>query len=269
MRPRPSRLVLLGHPVGHSKSPRMHGAALAHAGIDLRYDALDVAPDDFDAAINALVSANVAGNVTIPFKERAAARCDWLSSAAQRAGAANTFWSVEGELHGDNTDIGGFAAAAAALPGGVPTPARVALLGAGGAAAAVLAAVERWPDCTVRIHARTLERATRLAARFPGVARAEPGLEEALADANLVVNATPAGLGDDGELPAPVELLAPGAAVIDLAYRAGETAWVRTARARGHPAMDGLPMLVEQGALAWRRWLGVEPDRGVMRRALL
>ena len=68
--------------------------------------------------------------------------------------------------------------------------------------------------------------------------------------------------------PAPVEALPPGCAVIDLVYRPGETAWVRAARARGHDAVDGLPMLVEQGALAWRRWLGVEPDRGVMRRAL-
>ena len=246
----------------------MHGAALAHAGIDLTYEALDIAPDDFDATIDALVKGDAAGNVTIPFKERAAARCDWLSSAAQRAGAANTFWSVEGELHGDNTDIGGFAAAATALLGRIPTGARIALLGAGGAAAAVLAAVERWPGCAVRIHARTPERATGLAARFPGVARAEPDLENAIGDATLVVNATPAGLGSDTEVPLPVELLPPGAALIDLVYRIGETAWVRAARANGHPAVDGLPMLIEQGALAWRRWFGAEPDRDVMRRAL-
>lgn len=268
MRQRPSRLVLLGHPVEHSRSPAMHAAALARAGIDLGYAALDVAPDDFDRLLDALIADGAAGNVTIPFKERAAARCDWLSTAAQRAGAVNTFWSVEGELHGDNTDIGGFQAAALELLGAVPAGARIALLGAGGAAAAVLAAVERWPGCAVAVHARTGERATRLASRFQHVARAVPTRREALDGATIVVNATPLDGEDGPNAPAPLDELPAASAVIDLVYRPRETAWVLAARARGHRAVGGLPMLVEQGALAWRRWLGVEPDRAVMRAAL-
>lgn len=268
MRPPPTRLVLLGHPVAHSLSPRMHTAALAHARIPLEYTAEDVAPDDLDRVLEALVAEGAAGNVTIPFKERVAARCDWLSAAAQRAGAANTFWSVEGELHGDNTDIAGFQAAAVELLGAVPASSRIALLGAGGAAAAVLAAVERWPRCAVVVHSRTADRASRLTARFPGLAEVAATRDEALAGATVVVNATPVGMSGDGELPAPPEQLPAGCAVIDLVYRSGETAWVREARARGHRAADGLPMLVEQGAAAWRRWLAVEPAREVMRRAL-
>ena len=246
----------------------MHEAALAKAGIDIRYAALDVLPDDFERLLEVLITDGAAGNVTIPYKERAAARCDWLSTAAQRAGAVNTFWSVEGELHGDNTDIGGFQAAAIELLGAVPDAATLALLGAGGAAAGVLAAVERWPGCSVVIHARSPERATRLAARFQHIARVAESREEALAGATIVVNATPLDGATGPDAPALFEDLAPGCAIIDLVYRPGETAWVREARARGHRAIDGLPMLVEQGALAWRRWLGVEPDRRVMRRAL-
>ena len=246
----------------------MHGAALEHAGIELQYTARDVLPDDFDAVLEALIAEGAAGNVTIPYKERAAARCDWLSNAAQRAGAVNTFWSVEGELHGDNTDIGGFRAAALELLGGIPAASRIALLGAGGAAAAVLAAVERWPSCVSLIHARTPERAARLAARFPGIAHAVETREEALSGATIVVNATPLDGRDGAAAPAPLDDLPEGCAVIDLVYRPGESAWVQAARAKGHRSIGGLPMLVEQGALAWRRWLGVEPDRGVMRRAL-
>ena len=246
----------------------MHGAALASAGIRIGYTALDVVPDDFDRLLDVLIAEGAAGNVTIPYKERAAARCDWLSTPAQRAGAVNTFWTIEGELHGDNTDIGGFQAAALELLGAVPQGARIALLGAGGAAAAVLAAVERWPGCSVAVHARSAERAVRLASRFPHLARAVPTRHEGLAGATLVVNATPLDGVTGADAPAPVEDLPSGSAVIDLVYRPGETAWVRAARARGHAAVDGLPMLIEQGALAWRRWLGVEPDRGVMRSAL-
>lgn len=268
MRAPPSRLVLLGHPVSHSLSPRMHGAALAHAGIAVTYTAVDVPPDDLDAVLASLVKATAAGNVTIPFKERVAARCDWLSTAAQRAGAANTFWSVEGELHGDNTDIVGFQAAAIELLGALPGSARIALLGAGGAAAAVLTAVERWPGCKVTVHSRTAERASALAARFPGVAQAVDTPDEALAGATIVINATPVGMGDDTSVPIDPGRLPRGCAVMDLVYQPGESAWVRAVRAAGHRAVDGLPMLVEQGAGAWRRWFGREPDRGVMRRAI-
>jgi shikimate dehydrogenase len=112
-----------------------------------------------------------------------------------------------------------------------------------------------------------MDRAERLAARFASVAEVAHALSDALRDATLVVNATPVGMRDDAH-PVPLALIPPGAAVFDLVYRAGETAWVTAARNAGHRAADGMGMLVEQGALAFTRWFAREPDRAAMWRAM-
>lgn len=266
MTARPGRLVLLGHPVRHSRSPRFQNAALEALGVPLRYEALDVHPDALASCLDALIAQRAAGNVTIPHKTRVAARCARRSAIAQRVGAVNTFWvEDDGMLAGDNTDVAGFEHLVRRVLGEIPSATHVGLLGAGGAAAAVLAAVERWPDAVVTLVNRGAERRERLRERFPVVRRTTADTA-ALADCDIVINATPVGLEGDA-VPVPVADLAPRAAVIDLAYRAGETAWVREARARGHRAADGLAMLVEQGALSLERWLGVEAPREVMRRA--
>jgi shikimate dehydrogenase len=260
--------VLLGHPVAHSVSPRLHGAALHAAGIALDYQALDVPPALLDAVLRTLAGEGAGGNVTIPHKEAVAARCARLEPLAERCGAVNVFWHEEGALVGDNTDVGGAEATAALLLGDARRGARVALVGAGGAAAAVLCAMERWEGAEARVYNRHTPRARALAQRFSGVAQAVGTLEEALAGATLVVNASPIGL-HDASMPVPVELLPAGAAVFDLVYRAnGETAWVRAARAAGHRAADGEGMLVEQAALAFERWFGAAPDRDAMWRAM-
>jgi shikimate dehydrogenase len=264
---RPSRLVLLGHPVAHSLSPLFQNAALRRAGIPLEYTALDVPPERLAPTLDALAREGAAGNATIPHKEAVAAHCSRLTPLAERVGAVNTFWVENELLHGDNTDVGGFDAAVRLLLGRAPDGERVALLGAGGGAAAVLAAAERWSAAAAVVVSRTPSRAEMLARRFPSVARATTRLDDALDGATLVVNATPAGMRDDA-FPANPDAIPSGAAVLDLVYRRGETAWVRAARARGLAARDGLEMLVEQGALAFSRWLGVEPDREAMRAAL-
>jgi shikimate dehydrogenase len=264
---RPARLVLLGHPVAHSISPRIQNAALAAAGLPQRYAALDVPPAALDDVLGDLAVERAAGNVTIPHKEAVAARCARLSPLARRVGAVNTFWHEAGILVGDNTDVGGLDATVRALLGERVRGARVALLGAGGGAAAVLAAAEGWGDARVAIHNRHMSRAEQLALRFPDLAAPAATLEMALDGATLVVNTTPMGMRD-GSLPVPIELLPGRAAVFDLVYREGETAWVTAARAAGHPAADGMGMLVEQGALAFTRWFGREPDRDVMWRAM-
>jgi shikimate dehydrogenase len=261
--PRPGRLVLLGHPVAHSVSPRFQNAALRAAGIPLEYELLDVAPDDLAATLAVLRDVNAAGNVTIPHKERVAALCQRLSPLAARCGAVNTFWHEEGSLVGDNTDVGGFDMAARALLRGRLAGARVALVGAGGAAAAVLAAVERWERARTQLYNRHQLRARQLAERFDGNVVVADSIDDALAGATLVVNATPVGLRDDGH-PVPIDRLPRGSAVFDLVYHANETAWVRAAREAGHWASDGRGMLVEQGALAFERWFGEPPDRNVM-----
>ena len=267
MKQLPGRLVLLGHPVAHSLSPRFQNAALRAAKIPLEYVALDVAPDALDATLAELAESRASGNVTIPHKEAVAARCTRRSPLADRCGAVNTFWHDGGALVGDNTDVGGVDAIASALLGDARATARVALIGAGGSAAAVLAAAERWGSASVRLYNRNVERAHALASRFGAAVQVVSSVEHALHGATLVVNATPVGLRDD-ELPVPIEALPGDAAVFDLVYRANETAWVRAARDAGHRAADGEGMLVEQGALSFQRWFGIEPDRNAMWRAL-
>jgi shikimate dehydrogenase len=260
-------LVLLGHPVAHSLSPRFQNAALRAAGIPLVYEAIDVAPQALRRTLAELAEIDAIGNVTIPHKEAVAACCQRLTPLAERCGAVNTFWHEDGQLVGDNTDVGGVDAIATLLLGEARSTATVALLGAGGSASAVVAAVERWGNARVRVYNRNVDRARMLAARFGAAVEVVDSVEQALAGAALVVNATPVGLKDD-ELPVPVSALPSEAAVFDLVYRANETAWVRAAREAGHRAADGEGMLVEQGALSFERWFGVVPDRGAMWRAL-
>jgi shikimate dehydrogenase len=261
---RPGRLVLLGRSLSHSLSPRFQNAALAHEQIggNLRYEVLDIPLRALDETLESLAAVNGAGNVTVPYKEQVFERCDRLTPLARRVGAVNTFWFERGELVGDNTDVGGFQAAVAKLLGGSPRALTVGVLGAGGAAAAVLAAAEEWPECSVLIVNRTPERADALCARFPAIAQC-CDVDRLAREAQLVVNATSVGLRDEA-LPIDPDRLRPDAAVLDLVYRAGETSWVRAARASGRSAADGLTMLVEQGALAFERWFGVPPDREVM-----
>jgi shikimate dehydrogenase len=131
-----------------------------------------------------------------------------------------------------------------------------------------LAAVEGWSGARATVVSRSIEQSKPLAARFPGLATAGVDAREAAARASLIVNATPAGQHDD-HYPLELDAIPPDAAVIDLVYRRGETAWVRALRARGNVARDGMAMLLEQGALSFTRWFGREPDREAMRRAVL
>jgi shikimate dehydrogenase len=236
--------------------------------VPLSYVALDVSPAELDARVRALVGERAAGNVTIPHKEAFAALCDRRTAIAERAGAVNTFWvEHDGALVGDNTDVGGFEHLARQVLEREPPAMRVAVLGAGGASAAVLAAVEQWPGCEVTLQNRSAERRDALAARFTVVTRTSADPAAAVQGCAMVVNSTPLGLTNDAH-PVPVDSLEPDAVVVDLVYRRGGTPWVRAARARGLRAQDGLAMLLEQGALAFERWLGIPAPREVMHRAV-
>lgn len=268
MKKHPGRLVLLGKPVSHSLSPTFQNAALRAANIPLVYEALEVDATELRPLLRALKKVSAVGNVTVPHKIAVHDSCHELTELATRVGAVNTFWFESGRLHGDNTDVGGFDVAARALLGGEPSDARVVLLGSGGAAAAVLAAIEAWPAASVSIVARNTAKAEILTKRFADVARIEKSAQRAVADATLVVNATPIGQGSE-EHPMDLSTIPRSTAVIDLVYRKGGTAWVKAARTRGNRAADGLTMLLEQGALSFKRWFGVEPDREAMRQSLL
>ncbi|HEY3286712.1 MAG TPA: shikimate dehydrogenase [Gemmatimonadaceae bacterium] len=259
----PGRLVLIGHPVAHSLSPLFQNAALRRAGIALTYEVFDIAPAKLADATRRLRALGASGNVTVPHKEAFAAFCARLTPIAGRVGAVNTFWTEDGDLVGDNTDVGGFEEAVAQAFGATRAWRAVAIVGAGGAAAAVAAAVERWAGCRAAIWSRNGSRSAQLAARFPGV-RVAASLEDAVDGADLVVNATPLGLRPGDDLPVPIQLIAPHACVYDLVYDRLQTPWVLAARAAGHPAADGLGMLIAQGALAFERWFAQAPDRDVM-----
>jgi shikimate dehydrogenase len=266
----PGRLILLGQPVSQSLSPLFQNAALRHAGLHAHYDALDVSPDALERTVRALADEGAAGNVTIPHKERVAALCDVLSPLASRLGAVNTWWSEGGVLHGDNTDVGGFDDAIVALLGKIPVGARVALLGAGGSARAVAAAVSAWPESSLAVWARNPASAAAVVALGPaGQSTAEESMAEALRHADLVVNATPIGMRDDN-IPVNPDVMRAGAACFDLVYRrdGSPTPFVSLARAQGRRADNGLTMLIAQGARSWQRWFGIAPDQSVMMRAI-
>lgn len=263
MTQRPRRLVLLGHPVSQSLSPVFQTAALERAGIDLQYEPIDVVAQDLPALLAQLAREGAAGNVTVPHKESVAALCAIRTPLAERVGAVNTFWVADGKLHGDNTDVGGFDHAARRLLNRDPASVTVGVLGAGGAAAAVCEAVRGWKGSRVVLHARTRERAQKLAERFAEIATVVETEMDALTGADLLVNATPMGL-EGSLMPIAPGMIPSNVAVLDLTYRRGRTPWARSCRARGLKADDGLPMLIEQGALAFERWFGVAPDREAM-----
>lgn len=259
----PSRLVILGDPVEHSLSPRFQGAAIRAAGLTISYDALRVGKQDLPRVASELLAANTGGNITAPHKIAFLPLCSEVSAVAVRVGAVNTFWVDEGKLCADNTDVGGFDAAARQALGEIPEGLKVGLIGAGGAAAAVIGAIQDWPGAKVSVYSRTAARAQALAQRFGDSVSVESTLRGALLEVDLVVNATPIGMNDDA-LPFAISDLPRGAVVMDLVYRKGGTALTRGAVQAGFRALDGTAMLVEQGALSFERWFGFAPDKTVM-----
>jgi shikimate dehydrogenase len=264
-------LGLVGWPVGHSVSPAMHRAALASAGLEGAYDALP-APDigAFEAVLGRLRDGRLDGlNVTLPWKLDAFARCDALTDTARAAGAVNTLRARPGGgLEGHNTDVPGLVAAVReAFPEAAFDDRPVAVVGAGGAArAAVLAATDLGAR-RIRVHNRTPDRAARLVTEL-GLGEAVASLEDALAGAALVLQASSFGLGLSREasqdaasaLVDALSGLAPGAAMVDLVYGPHATPWVLAGALTGHAAVDGLGMLVHQAALAFQWWTGHPAD---------
>jgi shikimate dehydrogenase len=267
---------VLGYPVRHSLSPAMHNAAFRALGLNWVYLAFEVAPDRLAQAIAGMRGLGIRGvNLTIPHKEAVIPLLDGLTDAARHIGAVNTlFWDSE-RLIGDNTDTEGFLRAL--YESGVnPAGQTVLVLGAGGAARAVVYAL-RQQGCTVWLANRSQERAQALADAFgcAGVLPLEHDvLAECAAHADGVVNCTSLGMEPhaDTMLPVPVEALPAGAWVCDLVYRPLQTRLLQAAAARGLKTIDGLGMLVYQGALAFERWTGspapVEVMRGAVRNAL-
>ena len=259
------RLGVLGWPVAHSRSPVMHRAALRALGLDgdWSYQHLPVPPELFAETVRALPASGFAGaNVTIPHKEAALALATEAEPGARAIGAANALsFGPGGAIAADNTDAPGLLAALPEEPRGL----RALVLGAGGSArAAAWALLEA--GARVSVWNRTAQRARRLASDLGATATERP------AEVDLVVNCTAVGLrpGDDpfALLPVSSELLEGARCVVDLAYGEHETALVSAARAAGASAVDGLEVLVRQGALSLERWTGRPAPLEVMRAAV-
>lgn len=270
----PRIVRLLGHPVAHSLSPALHGAAFTALGINAEYHLVDVPPDDLVTAVAALRAPLVLGaNVTVPHKEAVLPLLDEVAPLAVRVGAVNTIVRQGERLRGENTDVEGFLAPLHAA--GAPFERwAVVLLGAGGAARAVASGLLAVGVPRLTIVNRTLSRAQTLAcrlddARVSTLALDEPRVGEVLAGASLLVDATAVGWHSAVPVLTPDRLdrLPARALVYDLTYH--PTPLLRAAAARGLTTIDGLPMLVEQGALAFERWTGRDAPRSVMWSAAL
>ena len=255
---------VLGHPVGHSRSPAIHNAAYAELGLDWRYVKLPVPPDLFEETVRGLPASGYRGaNVTIPHKVAALALADVASEAATAVGAANTLTFADGRIEAENTDAGGLIDAIGRPVAGL----RALVLGAGGAGRAAAFALREAGAAEVAVWNRTPERAAALA-RDLGVEHSP-----APAASDLLVNATAVGLDPDTTEADALEQLAltgidPPPLVVDLVYRAGGItpvhAWAERA---GGSVVGGLEVLVRQGARSFEMWTGRPAPLDTMRAA--
>jgi shikimate dehydrogenase len=259
------KAFVVGHPIKHSRSPLIHSYWLCEHGLKGSYERVDVAPADFASFLRGFQGEGFrGGNVTIPHKQAAFQHADALTGRAERLQAVNTLWIEDGRIHGDNTDELGFTASLDQELGcDWDQAARTALvLGAGGAARAVIAGLLDRGLERVIVANRTLERAKELTAFDPRriEAAAWDKLTQALPEADLLVNTT--SLGMDGQPPLILDLIAlPDHAVVaDIVYVPLETPLLAAARARGLRVVDGLGMLLHQAVPGFARWFGVTPE---------
>ncbi|MGE5517603.1 MAG: shikimate dehydrogenase [Bacteroidota bacterium] len=256
---------VIGWPVGHSRSPRLHGYWLKHLGIDGAYVPLAVKPEDFETVLRALPRMGFAGaNVTVPHKERALALADHVEPLARRIGAVNTLVvRPDGSVEGRNTDAFGFLenlrhGAAHWQPEAGPA----VVLGAGGAARAVCAALVDAGVPEIRLVNRSAARAEQVAADMGGrfTVLGWDGVNDALDGANLLVNTTTLGMTGQPRLEIDLTALPLHAVVNDIVYAPLMTELLVAAAARGNKVVDGLGMLLWQAVPGFEAWFGAKPE---------
>ncbi|HEV2676861.1 MAG TPA: shikimate dehydrogenase [Aliidongia sp.] len=255
---------VMGWPIGHSRSPALHGHWLKRHDIAGAYVPLAVQPERLEQALRALPALGFAGcNVTVPHKEAAFRLVDHVDRSAARLGAVNTIVvRPDGTLEGRNTDGEGFLRhLEACAPDWRAADRPVLVLGAGGAGRAIVGTLADMGVGEIRVANRTDARAEALAAEFgrPLVAWPWTRRTEGLADCSLVVNTTQLGMVGWPALDLPLDLLPPDGVVNDIVYAPLETALLTDARRRGHIAVDGLGMLLHQARAGFAAWFGIEP----------
>lgn len=256
---------VMGWPVGHSRSPRLHGYWLEKHGIDGAYVPLAVRPDDLGAALRALPKLGFRGcNLTVPHKEAALTIVDRVDAAARRIGAVNTVVvEADGSLSGSNTDAPGFIAnLRQGAPGLALAGKSAVVLGAGGAARAVVVGLIDAGVTYIRLANRSADRTRILVNAFaPAVVGiAWDKRAQALEGADLLVNTTSLGMEGEPPLELALDALPETATVTDIVYAPLETALLAAARARGNGVVDGLGMLLHQAVPGFAAWFGTTPD---------
>ncbi len=272
------RIALIGHPVAHSLSPAFQQAALDALGVDARYEAWDLLPEELPMAAERLRSAELLGaNVTVPHKQAMLRFIDRPDALVERVGALNTIVRRESLLHATNTDVSGILSALEAADAN-PRGMRVVLLGAGGAARAVVVAMRLGGAASLTVANRTIERAEALVAlggdELPiavcSLGAGDPALRAAMEGADLVVHSTTLGMShgpDEGGSPLLPDMFHRGQVAFDLVYVPERTPFLLAAEVAGARPLGGLAMLVHQGAESFRLWTGYEPPLEVMFRA--
>ena len=265
--------AVIGDPARHSRSPAIHNAAFAAAGIDWVFTAFEVPAGGGADALEAMRVLRLAGlSVTMPLKAEVAEAAELCDDEVSVLGAANCIVVLDdGRLRAANTDAAGFVSGLRADAGVEPDGLRVALLGAGGAARAVAWGLAAAGAAEVAVINRTPSRALAAAAAANATGRADQpgrvGSSDDIAAADIVVNATSVGMGADASMPCDPALLRSGQVAVDLVYEPLETAWLAALRRRGVEAHNGLSMLAHQAAAAFELWTGIEAPVDVMHRA--
>jgi shikimate dehydrogenase len=257
------RVGLIGNPVEHSRSPRMHNAAFAALGMPHTYELWHTGADEVGERVAGIRAADIAGaNVTVPHKEAVIPYLDEISPAAQRIGAVNTIIPQGDRLVGDNTDAYGFRASIEERYGKI-MPKRAVVLGAGGASRAVIVALQEMGASEVLVANRTLDRAVDLAGELNASPLAWQDLPDELGSTDVLVNATALGWHDEVVLESDLVAKLPmNALVMDLTYR--HTPLLQSAQMHNLRGLDGLGMLIHQGVRSFELWFGITPPLDVM-----
>lgn len=255
------KLGLIGYPLGHSLSPKIHTAALKSVHLKGEYSLFPISPDDHQGLENLLAhvrNGEIAGlNVTIPHKQNVIPLMDELSETASAVGAVNTIYEKDGNLFGDNTDVAGYLADLHRFLGKRKETKKALVLGAGGSARAVIYAL-LYDGWDVTIAARRQEQANELISQFPNHNSQLSSIEYPISlipSLSLIVNTTPLGMSPNiAASPYPQIPFPANAAIYDLVYNPRETKLAQDAQAAGLPAITGLGMLIEQAALSFEIW---------------
>ena len=263
--PRIPLAAVLGHPVAHSRSPALHNYWLKRYGIKGHYIPIDIAPMDLPRLLRTLPELGFVGcNVTIPHKEAILQIADVVTDRAALIGAANTLiFRKDGKIHADNTDGSGFIANLRQnAPHWVPTSGPAVVLGAGGAARAVVAALIEVGVPEIRIANRTRPRADALRSDFGAKIHVHEFVQAGnlLEDAMTVINTTSLGMTGKADFRVPLDKLNPQALCNDLVYTPLKTQFLIEAEAHGATIVDGLGMLLHQAAPGFERWFGQRPE---------